>query len=113
MFCTKRSLRRINNMHERCLRLMQQNYRSEFERLLEKANEKPVHQKCIEFLFIEVYKYLNGLSADIMNTIFKPRQNTYSLRNFRAYESQNPRTKTFCLVLHAKLVSYGKMFPKK
>ena len=95
MFCTKRSLRRINNIHARCLRPMQQNYRSEFERLLENANEKFVHQKCIEFLLIEVYKYLNGLSPDIMNTIFKLRQNTYYLRNFHAFESQNPRTTKF------------------
>ena len=85
MFCTKRSLRRINNIHKRRLRLIQQNYRSEFERLLENANEKSVHQKCIEFLLIEVYKYLNGLSPDIMNNIFKLRQNTYNLRNFHAF----------------------------
>ena len=58
MFCTKRSLCRINNTHERYLRLTQQNYRSEFERLLENANEKSVHRKCIEILLIEVYKYL-------------------------------------------------------
>ena len=50
---------------------MQQNYRSEFERLLEDANENSVRQKCIEFLLIEVYKYLNVLSPDIMNTVFK------------------------------------------
>ena len=74
-----------------------QSYRSEFERLLENANEKSVHQKCIGFLLIEVYKYLNGLSPDIMNTIFKLRQNTYNLRNFHAFESQNPRTKKFSL----------------
>ena len=71
IFCTKRSIRRIN---ERCLRLIQQNCRSEFERLLENANEKWVPQKCIEFLLIEVYKYLNGLSPNIMITIFKLRQ---------------------------------------
>ena len=134
MFCTKRSLRRINNIHERCLRLIQQNYISEFERPLENTNEKSVHQKCtrnalherclrliqqnyisefekplentneksvhqkcIEFLLIEIYKYLNGLYPDIMNTIFKLRQNTYNLLNFHAFESQNPRTKKFCL----------------
>ena len=50
---------------------MQQNYRSEFERLLEDANKNSVRQKCIEFLLIEVYKYLNVLSPDIMNTVFK------------------------------------------
>ena len=47
MFFTKRSLRRIDNIHERCLHLTQQNYRAEFERLLENAYEKSVHQKCI------------------------------------------------------------------
>ena len=97
MFCTQRSLRRINNIHERCLRIIQQNYRSEFERLLENGNEKSIHQKCIGFLLIEVYKYLNGLSPDIMNTIFKLRQNTYDLKNFHTFESQNPRTKKFGL----------------
>ena len=32
-----------------------------------------------------------------MNTIFKLGQNTYNLRNFHAFESQNPKTKMFSL----------------
>ena len=91
MFYTKHSIGRINSIHERCLRLIQQNYTSDFEVLLENSNEKPVHQKCIEFLMIEVYKYLNGLSPDI----FKLRENTYNLRNFHIFESQNLRIKKF------------------
>ena len=59
--CLKRSPPRINNIHEWCLCLIQQNYMSEFERLLQNANEKSAFQKCIEFLLIEVYKHLNGL----------------------------------------------------
>ena len=31
---------------------------------------------------IEVYKYLNDLSPDIMSDIFKLGENTYNLRNF-------------------------------
>ena len=93
MFCTKHSIGRINSIHERCLRLIQQNYTSDFEVLLENSNEKPVHQKCIELLMIEVYKYLNDLSPDIMSV----RENTYNLRNFHIFESQNPRTKKFGL----------------
>ena len=85
-FCTKHSIGRINSIHKRCLRLIQQNYTSDFEMLLENANEKPVHQKCIEFLMIEVYKYLNGLSPDIISDIFKLRENTYNL-NFHVIES--------------------------
>ena len=97
MFCTKHSIRRINSIHERCLHLIQQTYTSDFEVLLENSNEKPLHQKCIELLMTEVYKYLNGLSLDIMSGIFKLRENTYNLRNFHIFESQNPSTKKFGL----------------
>ena len=65
--------------------------------LLEDANEKPFHQKCIELLMIEVCKYLNSLFPDIMSDIFKLRENTCNLRNFHIFESQNPRTKKFGL----------------
>lgn len=77
--------------------LIQQNYVSGFEMLTEDANEKLIPQKCIEICMIEVYKYLNGLSADIMNTIFKLKQNTYNLRSFHAFESQNLSSKHFRL----------------
>ena len=98
MFCTKRSLcGRIKNTHERCLCPIQQNYRYEFERYLENSNEKSVHQKCIGFLLIEVYKYLNGLSSGTMNNIFKLRENTYDLKNFHTFGSQNPRARKFGL----------------
>ena len=80
------------HIHERCLRFVQQNFISEFEKLLENGNKNSVRQKCIEFLLIGLYKYLNGRSADIMNTIFKLGQNTYNLRNFHPFESQNPKT---------------------
>ena len=97
MFCTKHSIGRINNIHERCLRLIQQNYTSDFEVLLENSNGKPVHQKCIDLLMIEVYKYLNGLSPAILSDIFNLRENTYDLINVHIFESKNPRTKKFCL----------------
>ena len=46
---------------------------------------------------IEVYKHLNGLSPDIISDIVKLRKNTYNLRNFHTFESENPRTKKFGL----------------
>ena len=45
----------------------------------------------------EVYKHLNGLSPAIMRDVFKLRENTYDLRNFHIFESQNHRTKKFGL----------------
>ena len=39
MFCAKHSIDRTNNIHERGLRLIQQNYTCDFEILIEEANE--------------------------------------------------------------------------
>ena len=41
---------------------------------------------------IEVYKYLNGHSPDIMSDIFKLRENMYNLRNFHIFQTENPRS---------------------
>ena len=39
---------------------------------------------------IELYKYLNGHSPDIMNDISKLRENMYNLRNFHIFQTENP-----------------------
>ena len=53
-------------------------------------------------------------SPDIMNTIFKLRQNTYNLKNFHVFESQNPRAKTFDLDSTAYIASqHRKNVPEK
>ena len=46
---------------------------------------------------VEVYEYLNGLSPDIVNTIFKLTQNICNLINIYISESQNAKTKKFGL----------------
>ena len=38
---------------------------------------------------IEVYKYLNRHSPDIVNDIFKLRENIYNLRNFHIFQTEN------------------------
>ena len=37
----------------------------------------------------EVYKYLNGNSPDIMNDIFKLKENICNLRNFHIFLKEN------------------------
>ena len=41
---------------------------------------------------IEVYKYLNGHSADIVSDIFKLKENTYNLWNFHIFLTENTRS---------------------
>ena len=37
---------------------------------------------------IEVYKYLNGHSRDVMHYVFKLRENMYNLRNFHIFQTE-------------------------
>ena len=48
---------------------MHQDYDSNIIILLVNANENSKQQKCLEFLMIEVYKYINGFSPQTMNDI--------------------------------------------
>ena len=82
MFCSKNSTKKINAVHERSLRIIRNDYESLYPLLLEETHQMTFHQRCINSLMIEVYKYLNGLSPDIMSDIFKLRENMYNLRNF-------------------------------
>ena len=66
MFCSKRSTEKINAVHERSLRIIRNDYESLYSLLLEEAHQITFHQRCINSLMIEVYKYLNGHSPDIM-----------------------------------------------
>ena len=114
MFCLKKALHGFSSIHERSLRPIHQDYASNFIILLVNANEKSIHQKCLEFLMIEVYKYLNGLSPQIINDIFKFRKNIYNLRNVYLFEVQNLRTKRFgldCIAYRSSQI--WKIFPLK
>ena len=83
MFCSKKTLHRLNDMYERSLCLIHQDYVSNFIILFcsVNTNEKSIQQKCLEFLMMEVYKYFNGLSPQLMNGIFKLRKNVENVRN--------------------------------
>ena len=57
--------------------------------MLEETHQITFHQRCINFLIIEVYKYLNEHSTGIMNDIFKLRENAYNLQNFHIFQTKN------------------------
>ena len=70
-----------------------ENYDSDVKLLLD-FKEMSVHQKYDDYFIIEVYKYLNHSSRDVMNDVLWLRRNVYNLRNFCAFEYQNLLTKT-------------------
>ena len=82
MFHSRSLNKKINQLHERCLRIIYNDKRSSFEELLVKDNSVSVHHNNIHTLAIEMYKVVNGISPEIMNDVFKVRNEThYHLRH--------------------------------
>ena len=92
MFCSRVQNSKINSIHERSLRTMYKYYKNSYSDILDLHGEKSIHQYNIQYLMIEVYKFLNGLSPPIMEQIFNIRENTYNVRNFRTFSTRNVKT---------------------
>ena len=89
MFCSKKSTKKINTVHERSLRIILKDREPPHPLLLEGAHQITFHQRYISSLMIKVY----GHSPNIMNDIFKLRENMYkNLWNFRIFKTENPRS---------------------
>ena len=74
--------RKINMLHERCLRIIYNDKQSSFTELLNKDSSVSIHIRNIQRLAIEMFKFYNGLSPPLMNNIFKLREeNPYNLRH--------------------------------
>ena len=58
-----------------------------------KGNSFSIHERNIQSLAIEIYKFLNGLSPSFLNNVFhKNISNSYDLRNHKEIYSRNPKT---------------------
>ena len=87
---------KINCLHERSLRIVYSDQSSTFEELLERdisGKTFSIHHKNIQSLAIEIYKFVNGLSPEIMSSVFNLKENKrYSLINVYELYSRNLRT---------------------
>ena len=83
MFYSHSLNNKINKLHERCLRITYNDKNSNFEELFVKDNFLSIHHRNIQMLAIEICKFANGISPEIMSKIFKLREiiNHYNLRH--------------------------------
>ena len=59
MFCSRASMNKLDGIHEKCPRLVTNDYDSNFNELLESSHEILIHKTCINYLMIEgtsIYK---------------------------------------------------------
>ena len=95
MFASRYLNNALNKIQERALRLIYNDHEKSFNSILTESNIKAIHQKNLEFLAIEIYKFQNGLSPPIMNDFFFSRQNIYNLRKFQELSTSTKNTVKF------------------
>ena len=66
---------KINRLRERSLRIVYSDQKSTIEKLLERDKTFFIHHKNIQSLAIEIYKFVNGLSPEIMDSVFLFKEN--------------------------------------
>ena len=81
MFHSRTLNNRINNIHERALRLTYKDNQSSFQELLEKDHSVTVHHKNLQALVTEIFKVKNDLARDIMKDVFELKEPPYNLRS--------------------------------
>ena len=75
--CHNRSLNlKINRLHERYLRIIYSDKKSSFDEFLDKDESVSIYHQNIQKLGIEMFKVLNGESPQIVNEIFRIRDET-------------------------------------
>ena len=70
MLTSPRSMRKIENIQERALRLLFDDYTNTYENLLDKANKPNMVIRMHRSLAIEVYKTINDYNPSYMKNIF-------------------------------------------
>ena len=76
MFHSKKLNHKINNIHERALRIVYNDHTSSFNQLLTKDNSVTIDMRNIQALAIELYKVSQGSSPLIMREVFILKEST-------------------------------------
>ena len=93
MFHSRTLNNRINQLHERALRLVYKDSKSSFEDLLLKDKSFTIHHRNLQKLATEMFKVKNKLSPSLMENVFpEETTNPYNLRNAPTFKVTNPHT---------------------
>ena len=94
MFHSRHLNSKINNIHERALKIAYKDYDSSFNTLLEKDDSVNIHVKHLRNLMIEIFKTKGNINPPFMREIFCERHAVYNLRINN--EFMVPRVRTTC-----------------
>ena len=89
MFHSRKLNNRINNIHERALRIVYRDYESTFQQLLKQNKSVSIHQRNLQILATEIFKTKNGLNPVIMEDVFNFKNLAYNFRNAETLNRSN------------------------
>ena len=81
MFHSRKLNNRINNIHERAVRIVYRDYGSTLQQLLKQKKSVSIHQRNLQILATEIFKTKNGLNPVFMEDIFNFKNLAYNFRN--------------------------------
>ena len=88
MCCSRIFNRKINSLHERCLRIIYQHKKLSFEQLLKKDNSVSIHHKNLQSIATEMYNMNNSLFPILIQELFMPNnEHTYNLSHLRQFKT--------------------------
>ena len=79
---------RINRLHERALRIAYSDYNTTFQELLVRDGSFTIHERNIQILAIQIFKFLHGMSPKIMEGVFKLKDTTSESKTNSIAETQ-------------------------
>ena len=88
-FSRAKQLQKIEKIHERILRFLQDDYVSDYLKLLKASVSVSMKVRRMRYLCVEIHKTLNDLNPCYMKDIFQVQQSAYSTR--RLYNIKVPR----------------------
>ena len=74
-FSTCESIRKIEKVQKRCLRIVLDDYDSDYNVLLRKSGKVTMEIKRLRVLAIEIFKAVSNLNPNYMKDIFAPKLN--------------------------------------
>ena len=90
---TKKQInKKIDNLHERTLRLIHCDHSSNFQELLQRDNSVITHQKDIQGLAIMTCKVVNNIAPTIVSELFSFSNVNYSLRSGSQFHQPSANT---------------------
>ena len=95
MFHSKTHTKKINRLYRKALRIVYSDFKAKFEELSEKGGSFSIHDRNIQTLVIETFRFLNRISLKMMNGVFYIKPSAPLSDGKNELYSRNPKAVTY------------------